>query len=261
MATSTTTSTSTSKNVLNEELLSTILAGLTGNMTDDEITAYAESLLKPQLNAEIEASQQEYEASKLGYEQEIENLAVQLADSIDKQKSTFTQNLAGLETSALSRGMGRSSYLLDTEAALSQALSETIRQLSDENTRQTAQIQNKLTLAGQQAAQTQGRLNTDYATQLAAKIQELKDTQRQEYNQNYLSAVSAAMGSQTDSTSTTQTDSGTSSGGGSGGGSSKKSTTDETSSPEVSTTLPKTTTGYTFGGGGSKLTTNSNLYR
>lgn len=185
----------TSKNVLDEALLQTVLGGFSGGMTDEEIQKYAEALLTPIKNAELEAAQQEYEATRLGREQEIENLAVQLADAISKQEQSYTQNRAALETAALARGMGRSSYLLDTEAALSQALSETIRQMSSENTRQTAQIQNQLTLAAQQNAQTQGRVNTDYATQLAAKVQELKEAQRQERNQNYMSAVSSAMGS------------------------------------------------------------------
>lgn len=236
-----------SKNVLDSELLSTVLGGLTANMTDEEIQAYAESLLSPIRNAELEAAQQTYDASKLGFEQEMENLAVQLADAINKQEQSYGKSLAGLETSALARGMGRSSYLLNTEAALSQALAETIKQLSNENTRQTAQIQDQLTLAGQQNAQTQGRINTDYATQLAAKVQELKQNQRAEYNQNYMSAVSAAMGSNSETIfnpeylSTTPLYVGDVSGGGSGGGSSKKPSGN--TSPEVTVTKPAGTSG------------------
>ena len=226
MATSTTVSSSTSKtnsqsttkNVLDAALRDVILSGLRGYMTDEEISAYAENLLRPTLKAGLEASQQQYEASKLGYEQEIENLAAQLTQAIQKQQESYRQSDAGLETAALARGMGRSSYLLDAKTQLSRALSDTIRSLTDESTRQSGQIQQKITLAGQQNAQTQGRLNTDYASQLAAKVQELKEAQRQEYNQNYMTATSAAMGSQTTGTSTTETSgiSTTTSGGGSG---------------------------------------------
>lgn len=233
----------TSKNVLDEALRDTILGGFTAQMTDEEIQKYAEALLTPQKNAAIEASQQNYDATKLGYEQEMENLAVQLADAIGKQRQSYAQNIAGLETSALARGMGRSSYLLNTEAALGQALSETIKNLSNENTRQTAQIQNKLTLAGQQNAQTQGRVNTDYATQLAAKVQELKQQQKAEYNQNYMSAVSSAMGSNSvtefnpEYLSTTPLYVG-STGGSSGGGSGGKKKTSVTTSPTVTVKNP-----------------------
>lgn len=221
-----------SKNVLDEALRDTILGGFATQMTDDQIQKYAEALLAPQRNAALEAAQQGYDATKLGYEQEMENLAVQLADAIGKQQQQYAQNIAGLETGALARGMGRSSYLLSTEAALGQALAETIKNMSNENTRQTAQIQNKLTLAAQQNAQTQGRVNTDYATQLAAKVQELKDQQIKTYNQNYMSAVSSALGNNSTTTfnpeymqsNTGGGGGGASSGGGSSGGTNKTPT-------------------------------------
>lgn len=246
----------TSKNVLDEALRDTILGGFTAQMTDDEIQKYAEALLAPQKNAALEASQQSYEASKLGYEQEMENLAVQLADAIGKQQMQYGQNIAGLETSALARGMGRSSYLLNTEAALGQALAETIKNLSNENTRQTAQIQRNLTLAEQQNAQTQGRINTDYATQLAAKVQELKQNQRAEYNQNYMSAVSSALGSNSETLfnpeylSTTPLYVGNAGGGSSGGGgSSKKKDVVEV---KTNTTPQAAASGGSGGGGAGK---------
>ena len=230
-STSTTQSQSKTQALLDEALRDSILSGLKGYMTDEQIAEYAENLLKPVLNANLEAAQQEFDTAKLSREQEIENLAVQLAQAIDKQNQSYTQNRANLENAALARGMGRSSYLLDTEAQLGQALSAAIQQLTDENTRQTGQIQRQITQAADQLAQTQGRLNTDYASQLSAKLQELKDAQRQEYNQYYMSATSAAMGSQTTGTSTTNSTSTsttqTGSGGSGGGRSSKNTGSDE----------------------------------
>lgn len=243
-----------SKNVLDEALRDAIMSGFVGNMSDEEIAKYAEALLSPQRNAEIEAAQQTYEASRLGYQQEMENLAVQLADSIAKQKQSYGQSMAGIQNDALARGMGRSSYLLSTEAALSQALAETIKNMSTENTRQTAQIQDKLTLAAQQNAQTQGRVNTDYAAQLAAKMQELKQTQRQEYNQNYMSAVSSALGSNSTTTfnpeymSTTPLYVGDAGGGSSG----KKSSSKKKETVEVKiNTKPQAAANGGSGGGGA----------
>ena len=250
-----------SKNVLDQELLEKVLGGFTAGMSDEEIQAYAESLLNPIRNAELEAAQQTYDASKLGYEQEMENLAVQLADAIGKQQMQYGQNIAGLETSALARGMGRSSYLLNTEAALGQALAETIKNLSNENTRQTAQIQRNLTLAEQQNAQTQGRINTDYATQLAAKVQELKQNQRAEYNQNYMSAVSSALGSNSETIfnpeylSTTPLYVGDAGGGSSGGGGSSK----KTSTNSYSAVVDKPSAGIVGNGGGTSKDVKTNL--
>lgn len=222
---------STSKKLLDEELLNRILAGLTGQMTDDEINQYAENLLRPQLNAGLEAAQQQYESTELAKRQEIENLAANLSRSIDEQNAAYRKSMADVETAALARGMGRSSYTLQTMANQGNALSQAVRQLTDENARQQGQIQAQITQAAQQNAQTQARLNTDYASNLASKVQELKEQQRKEYNQNYMTAVSGSMGSQTVGQESTT----------------GSSVTNETGSSNSSST---TTTGY----GGSSST-------
>lgn len=194
---------STTKKLLDSELLNQILSGVAGNMTDKEIAAFAENLLRPQLNAGIEASQQNFETTKLSKEQEIANLAANLTRAIDEQNSAYRQSKANVETAALNRGMGRSSYTLQTLANQGDALAKAVRELTDENARKTGQIQDQITQAAKQNSQTQGRLNTDFASQLAAKVQELKDTQRREYNSNYLTAISAAMGQRTTGTQQT----------------------------------------------------------
>ena len=200
-----------SRRFLDGELLSQILAGLAPNMTDDEISAFAENLLRPVLNAGLESAQQSYEATKLGKEQEIENLAATLSRSIAEQQNAYRQSAANVETAALSRGMGRSSYTMQTLANQGSALAKAVQQLTEENARAQSQAQQQITLAAQQNAQTQGRLNTDYATQLAAKIQELRESQRNAYNQNYLTAVSESLGNRSTMDSTTKgTDTGSS---------------------------------------------------
>lgn len=191
---------STSTKILNERLLSRILAGLTGQMTQQEIEAYAQNLLAPQLNAALEEAQSNYETTRLEKEQEIENLAVSLAGAIAQQRSAYGQSMANVENAALSRGMGRSSYTVQSLANQGKALAESIRSLTDENARQRSQIQRQIAQASQQNTRTQGRLRTDYAANLAAKTQELLDRQRQAYNQNYMTAVSGSLGQATSST-------------------------------------------------------------
>lgn len=130
--------------------------------------------------------------------------------------------------------MGRSSYTLQTLANQGDALAKAVRQLTDENTRQSGQIQQQITQAAQQNSQTQGRLNTDFASQLAAKVQELKENQRKEWNSNYLTAISAAMGQQT--TGSQQT----------------SGTTDTTGEQHTEGSSHSTSVTYTNRGGGSK---------
>lgn len=230
---SSTQSQSSTKKVLDEALVKKIMSGLMGYMTDEEMKAYAENLLKPVLNAELEASQQTYDTTELAKRQEIENLAAALDRSIEEQETAYAKSRASLETAALARGMGRSSYTLGTLANADSALAKAIQNLTTDTGRQQSQIQAQISQAAKQNAQTQGRVKTDYATKLAAKVQELKEQQRQEYNQNYLTAVSGAMGTNTTGSSTTT------------GSSQSQSITDATSqSHSVTVTKP-------LGGSGS----------
>lgn len=201
---SATQSQSSTKKVLDEALVEKILSGLMGYMTDEEINAYAENLLKPQLNAGIEAAEQQYATTELAKRQEIDNLAAALDRSIEEQQGAYNRSRAQLETAALARGMGRSSYTLGTLANADSAYARALENLTRDTGRQQAQIQQQISLAAQQKAQTTGRLNTDYAANLAAKVQELRQQQRQEYNQNYLTAISGSMGTATAGTQNTQ---------------------------------------------------------
>lgn len=190
--------------VLDEALMNKILSGLMGYMTDEEISSYAESLLKPTLNAGLESAEQQYAATELAKQQEIKNIAAALDKSIEGQETAYQKSMANVETAALARGMGRSSYTLQSLANQGDALAKAIETLSGDASRQQQQIQEQISLAAQQKAQTTGRLNTDYASNLAAKIQELRQQQRQEYNSNYLTAVSGSMGSASTGSQQTQ---------------------------------------------------------
>ncbi|MBR4039417.1 MAG: hypothetical protein IKJ11_04880 [Clostridia bacterium] len=197
-------SSSETKKVLDEKLRDQILSGLMGYMTDEEIDAYARSLLEPQRNAELEAAQQKYDTAKQLGEQEIEDLAAELTRSIGEQKRSYAKSAADVQTAALARGMGRSSYTLDVLANEGERMARSIRELTQENERKSGQVRAQMAQAAQHNAQTQGRLNADYASQLAAKVQELRQSQRREYNQNYLAAISGSMGSSTSGQSSTK---------------------------------------------------------
>ena len=119
----------TTKNILDTALRDEILSGLMGYMTDEEIAAYAENLLNPQLKAGIEAAQQGYETTELAKRQEIENLASALARSVEQQNMAYRQNMADVQNAALARGMGRSSYTLQSLANQGNALAQAVMQL------------------------------------------------------------------------------------------------------------------------------------
>lgn len=233
---------------LDEALLARILAGLNGQMTDEEISEYARLLMEPQLNAELEASQQQYETTRQAKKQEIANLEGELRRSVEQQNAAYRKSMADVDTAALARGMGRSSYTLQTLANQGDALAKAVMELTRDAQDRSSQLQQQITLAAQQNAQTQGRLKTDYASNLAAKVQELRQTQREQANSNYMTAVSEALGSKTSNqsatttTDTSRTDAGTAAvivpegaGGGDDGGSSG---TKKTTAKKPAVTLP-----------------------
>lgn len=227
---------SQTKKVLDEKLRDEILSGLMGYMTDEEIDAYAQNLLRPQHDAQMEAARQKREKDEQLGKQEIEDLAAQLSRSIDEQRRSYEKSAADVQTAALKRGMGRSSYTLEMLANEGDRLARAVRELTQENERKSAQIRERMALETRQNAQTMGRLETDYAAQLAAKVQELKESQRREYNQSYLTAVSGSMGTSTSGQSSTQ-------------GTSESNTTGESHTAGASTTVTKS-----LGGGGGKST-------
>lgn len=199
--TSTTKTQSTTQKVLDQELLRAILSGLGQPMTDKEIGDYAKALLEPQLRAELEAAEQTYETKRLSKEQQEAELAASLARAMAAEQSAYRQSIADVETAALKRGMGRSSYTMSTLANRGAGLAEAIRLLTDEDTRARQKLEQQLALAAQQKTQTTNRLNTDYAVNMAAKIRELRQAQQERQNNQYMSAVSAAMGSQSSGSS------------------------------------------------------------
>ena len=182
---------------LNVDLANLILSGLYGFQTDDELMQYARNLLAPQLNAGLEAAQQKLDTQALQTQQQKDDLAAQLTRAIEEQQKAYGQNMADTQNAALARGMGRSSYLLQALAGQGQNLAGVVQQLTEDTNRKQEHLAEQLAQAGTQTAETQGRLKTDYASQLAAKIQELRESQRQEYNKNYLTAISSALGSET----------------------------------------------------------------
>lgn len=227
---------STTQKVLDEKLRDKILSGLMGYMTDEEIDAYAENLLRPQRDAQLEAIAQKYETDKLLGEQEIEDLAAQLKTGIEEQRRSYDRSAADVQTAALARGMGRSSYMLDTLANEGDRFARAVREMTQEKERKSEQVRAKMAQAARHSAQSTGRLNADYAAQLAAKVQELRENQRREYNQNYLTAVSGSMGTSTSGQSSTQ-------------GSSVSDTTGVSHTEGSSSTVTKS---YSTGGGSGK---------
>ena len=199
---------STTQAVVNSELLAQILEGLQDagytQKTTDELMKIAEDYYLPQYNAEIEAQKQAQAVKDMSYTQQLENLQSAYGKNINVQNAAYDKSRAALETGALARGMGRSSYTMATLAGNDQARSAALAQLADDYLQNVRQVTDKQTMSSAQSAETIGRLNADKATNITNKLRELADTEYQKYitgvnqqNANYLAAVQAAMGQMT----------------------------------------------------------------
>ena len=220
--------------VINSELLAKILAGLQDagytQKTTDELMKIAEDYYLPQYNAEIEAEKQAQAVKDMSYTQQLENLQSAYGKNIDVQNAAYDKSRAALETGALARGMGRSSYTMATLAGNDQARSAALAQLADDYLQNVRQVTDEQALSNAQSAETIGRLNADKATNITNKLRELADAEYQKYitgvnqqNANYLAAVQAAMGQMTTG-QTTETSTQVTTSGGSRSSSSGKST-------------------------------------
>ena len=213
------------QNILNSELLAQILGGLQDagyeQKTTDELMKIAQDYYLPVYNAEIEAAKQAQATKDLTYAQQLENLQSAYGKNVDTQNAVYDKSRASLETGALARGMGRSSYTMATLSQNDKARSAALAQLADDYSRDVRQVSDQRTQAAAQSAETLARLESDKATNISNQLVQLADTEYQRYvaglnqqNANYLAAVQAAMGQQTTGQQTStglQTTQGTSS--------------------------------------------------
>ena len=246
--------------VVNQELLSQLLAGLAdmgyAPRSEEELRQAAENRYNPLYNAEVEAARQKQQQTDLALSQQLGELLSGISRQKETQNAAYDKARANIETGALSRGMGRSSYTTSTLSNNDIARAKALSQIDEDANRQTGQIGAQRTQLTQQLAETLGRLGTDKETNIANYLQELYDQEYQRQvaanqakNQNYLTAVDLSMGSQTtnatnstesqtgwqnqttnatdNTTQTTEYWGGGSSSKGSGGGGSKSGTTDD----------------------------------
>ena len=194
--------------VVNQELLSQLLAGLADMgytpRSEEELRQAAENRYNPLYNAEVEAAKQKQQQTDLALSQQLDDLLSGITRQKDTQNATFDKARAGIETGALARGMGRSSYTMSTLSNNDIARAKALNQIDEDANRQTGQLGTQRTQLSQQLAETLGRLSTDKETNISNYLQELYDQEYQRQmaanqakNQNYLTAVDLSMGSQT----------------------------------------------------------------
>lgn len=159
--------------------------------SDEAYRQQAEAALTGDVNRQLETLAQDLETRQQSYENNKREAQQQAEASRQQLEADYAQARSDLETAALRRGMGRSSYLTDNlaylarqqagdQAAVDAQLSETLGDISE------AQL-----MAQQHYQQTAQRLQQDLADDLTAYEAALRDKDRQAALSAYESLMAA----------------------------------------------------------------------
>lgn len=148
---------------------------LAGYPVDEEtLRKQAEAQYKPTYDAELEGIRQQRDQQIQGYNSQLAGLGTAYDSQRRQTNEGYDQSAASLSNALTRRGLGRSSLVSTQGAYLEKQRGQA---LSDINARQTAEanaINEKIALLTDQAAQSENRLNSSYASQLEARINELR---------------------------------------------------------------------------------------
>ena len=150
---------------------------MAGYATDyDTLAQQAAAAYNPTYNANVQALQQQLEAQLAGYNNQLSGLNL----TYDKQRrnlnSQYDQSLSSSLNNLTKRGIGRSSIVGTTSAAIEGARGQALSDVEAAETDAYGDIYNNMTLAQNQYAASAQRLQGDHAAQLEARINELRNT-------------------------------------------------------------------------------------
>lgn len=152
---------------------------------DETYRQQAEAALRPGLNAQLEALSQSMEATNQSYERNKAELQRQAEASRRQLGSDFASMRGDLETSALRRGMGRSSYLTDNLAYLGAQQARAQANVENQLAQDLKDIGEAQTLAQQHYQQTVQRLQDDMLDDLASYEAALREKDKSAAQQAY----------------------------------------------------------------------------
>lgn len=146
-----------------------------GYATDDAtLRGQAESLYKPTYDAELESIKQGLATQNQAYDAQ----KASLQQNYDKQRrltnESYDESAVDLNNILTKRGLGRSSLVSTQNTYLENKRQQALSDIGSSESAAYADIDAKKSLAAQQAAQSKKRLSTDYATQIEARISELR---------------------------------------------------------------------------------------
>ncbi len=144
--------------------------------TDAELQQAASDYYDPIYNTQTLSAQQQADTTNAAYDQQLSALG---ADYEKQRKSAAEQTAAakyGADRSALTRGMGRSSYNNANLSLLDKAGNETLAGINSAEGTARQGIESSKALTTQQLAQTLAGLQTNKAKEMASYQNQLRDS-------------------------------------------------------------------------------------
>jgi len=154
------------------------LQGLAGNYTTDRdaLRAQAEAALRPTLDAQKLALNQQLENSLLSYNNQLsgseQNFDIQRRGMNTQYNQSLSQGLNQLGK----RGLQRSSAVGTTIGSIEGARNQALNDLGNKQTDFVNDLYNQIALARKQNGDSIAGLDSGYATQLDARVNELYNT-------------------------------------------------------------------------------------
>ena len=146
--------------------------------TDEQIAQQAQNQYRSQYDAQRLAAQQQAEATDLGLQQQLSQLGASYDRQMEEAQKATRQAMSQFDRNSLGRGMQRSSYNAASLANINTQGNRTLNDIQQARTDQEGNIAAQRALAQQQLAAQLANLDTGYAADVQAAIDQLRD---QEY--------------------------------------------------------------------------------
>ena len=148
---------------------------LAGYATDDAtLRAQAEALYKPTYLTELEALRQQLALQQQAYKSQLEGLGVSYDQQRRATNQAYDESMVDLNNALTKRGLGRSSLVSTQGAYLENERNTALGDIDANEAAAEKALLEKIALLTDQAAQSEKLLASNYAQQLEARIQDLR---------------------------------------------------------------------------------------
>lgn len=148
---------------------------LAGYQTDDAaLRQQAEAEYKPTYDANLEALKQQTAQQIQGYQGQLAGLGTAYDKQREKTNESYNQSILSASNALTRRGLGRSSLVATQGAYLEKQRNEALADINADQTAAANAINEKIALLTDQAAQSEKTMAGSYASQIEARMNELK---------------------------------------------------------------------------------------